>query len=103
MENNPEDIQQILPIADTIGGTAAREDPKRTLDHYNHLANQLWLSSKVSDVADGVFSRVQQGHTSWGSLSGPYGFGKTASAITLWAYAKDAEFLAIPPLIMHEF
>ena len=103
MENNPEEMQQILPIADTVGGTAAQEDPKRTLDHYNHLANQLWLSSKVSDVADGVFSRVQQGHTSWGSLSGPYGFGKTASAIALWAYAKNAEFLAIPPLSCTSF
>ena len=103
MNDSHEERLQLLPIADTIGGTAARESPKRTLDHYDHLANQLWLSSKVSDVADGVFSRVQQGYTAWGSLSGPYGFGKTASAIALWAHAKDADFLAIPPLSCTNF
>ena len=103
MYNNQKESLQLLPIADTIGGTAAREDPEGTLEHYNHLAHQLWLSSKVSEVADGVFSRVQQGHTAWGSLSGPYGFGKTASAITLWGYAKDADFLAIPPLSCTNF
>ncbi len=103
MNDNHEERLQLLPIADTIGSTAAQEDPKRILDHYNHLANQLWLSSKVSEVADGVFSRVQQGYTAWGSLSGPYGFGKTASAIALWAHAKDADFLAIPPLSCTNF
>ncbi|RKU11622.1 hypothetical protein C6502_07970 [Candidatus Poribacteria bacterium] len=103
MDDSHKERLQLLPIADTIGGTAARENPRRTLDHYNHLANQLWLSSKVSDVADGVFLRVQQGYTAWGSLSGPYGFGKTASAIALWAHAKDSEFLAIPPLSCTSF
>ena len=103
MNDSHKERLQLLPIADTIGGTAARENPRRTLDHYNHLANQLWLSSKVSDVADGVFLRVQQGYTAWGSLSGPYGFGKTASAIALWAHAKDSEFLAIPPLSCTSF
>ena len=66
MDDSHKERLQLLPIADTIGGTAARENPRRTLDHYNHLANQLWLSSKVSDVADGVFLRVQQGYTAWG-------------------------------------
>ena len=103
MHNNHEELMELLPIADTIGGTAARDNPQVVLGHYNHLANQIWLSSRVSDVADDVFSRVQQGYTGWGSLSGPYGFGKTASAIALWAYAKDADFLAIPPLSCTNF
>lgn len=103
MEDKYEDHLQILPIADTVSGSAARENPKHTLEHYNRLANQFWLSSKVSDVADNVFLGVQRGHTMWGSLSGPYGFGKTASAIALWAYARDSEFLAIPPLSCTNF
>ena len=103
MKKNHKELLKILPIADTIGGTTARENPEGTLEHYTHLARQIWLSPKVGDVADGVFSRVQQGHTAWGSLSGPYGFGKTASAIALWKYAKDAEFLAIPPLSCTNF
>ena len=103
MEEKYADHLQILPIADTVSGSAARENPKQTLEHYNRLANQFWLSSKVSDVADNVFSGVQCGYTTWGSLSGPYGFGKTASAIALWAHARDSEFLAIPPLSCTNF
>ena len=103
MEEKHKDYLQILPIADTVSGSAARENPKQTLEHYNRLANQFWLSSKVSDVADSVFSGVQHGYTTWGSLSGPYGFGKTASAIALWAHARNSGFLAIPPLSCTNF
>ena len=103
MEEKYENYLQILPIADTVSGSAARENPKQTLEHYNRLANQFWLSSKVSDVADNVFSGVQRGYTTWGSLSGPYGFGKTASAIALWAHARNSGFLAIPPLSCTNF
>ena len=103
MEETYEDHLQILPIADTVSGSTARENPKHTLEHYERLANQFWLSSKVSDVADNVFLGVQRGHTTWGSLSGPYGFGKTASAIALWAHAKKSGFLAIPPLSCTNF
>ena len=103
MKDKYADHLQILPIADTVSGSAARENPKQTLEHYNRLANQFWLSSKVSEVADNVFSGVQTGQTRWGSLSGPYGFGKTASAIALWAHARDSEFLAIPPLSCTNF
>ena len=103
MEEKYEGHLQILPIADTVSGSAAGENPEHTLEHYNRLANQFWLSSKVRDVADNVFSGVQGGHTTWGSLSGPYGFGKTASAIALWAHAKKSGFLAIPPLSCTNF
>ena len=103
MEEKYEEHLQILPIADTVSGFGARENSKYTLEHYNRLANQFWLSSKVSDVADNVLSGVQGGHTTWGSLSGPYGFGKTASAIALWGHARDSGFLAIPPLSCTNF
>lgn len=103
MEEKHEDLSQILPIADTVSGAAARENPVGTLEHYNHLAKQFWLSLKVSDVADNVFSKVEHGYITWGSLSGPYGFGKTASAISLWMHAKDSGFLAIPPLSCTNF
>src|SRR5207244_4526343 len=34
----------------------------------------------------------------WASLTGPYGFGKTAAGILLWRHAREGGFLAIPPL-----
>src|SRR5713101_6316119 len=70
MENKHEDFWPILPIADTVSGTQARENPQDTIDHYQRLQTQLWLSPKVRDVADGMLSHVQQGRTAWGSLSG---------------------------------
>ena len=104
MPNNHEKLLQILPIADTIGGTDARENPKKAIDHYSHLARQLWLSPEVSRlVAESAFSDRHQGRTTWGSLSGPYGFGKTAAAIALWEKAKNDGFLAIPPLSCTNF
>ena len=103
MENKHEDFWSILPIADTISGTQARENPQDTIDHYRRLQTQLWLPPKVRDVANGMLSHVQQGHTAWGSLTGPYGFGKTAAAISLWTHARDEGFLAIPPLSCTNF
>ncbi|MFQ6041404.1 MAG: hypothetical protein ACE5PV_11160, partial [Candidatus Poribacteria bacterium] len=44
-----------------------------------------------------------QGSPAWGSLSGPYGFGKTATGITLWNHARCEGFLAIPPLSCTNF
>ena len=41
MENSQKPLQ-ILPIADTISGSAARENPKAALEHYNTLASQIW-------------------------------------------------------------
>jgi hypothetical protein len=103
MENQQEDFWPILPIADTVSGTRARENPQDTIDHYQRLQTQLWLSPKVRDVADGMLSHVQKGRTAWGSLSGPYGFGKTAAAISLWTHARNEGFLAIPPLSCTNF
>ena len=103
MEDNHDELLEVIPIADTVGGSAARENPSETLEHYDQLASQLWLSPKVSVVAKSVFSNVQQGRTAWGSLTGPYGFGKTASTIALWKCAKQDGFLAIPPLSCTNF
>jgi len=58
MKNKQEDIWPILSIADTVSGTQARENPHETIDHYQRLQTQLWLASKVRDVADGMLVSV---------------------------------------------
>lgn len=103
MENRDEEILQISPIADTVSGAKARENPEGTIAHYERLASLLWLPPKVRGVADVLLDNIQQGRTAWGSLSGPYGFGKTAAAITLWNHARCEGFLAIPPLSCTNF
>ncbi|MCA1567583.1 MAG: hypothetical protein LC803_18425 [Acidobacteria bacterium] len=81
----------------------ARENPADAIAHYERLAAHLWLAPKVGEVADTILDTVQKGRTAWGSLSGPYGFGKTAAAVSLWSHARERGFLAIPPLSCTNF
>jgi hypothetical protein len=94
---------RLLAIADTVSGVKARENPQDTIAHYERLVYQLWLPPEVRSLADETFDTVKRGRTAWASLSGAYGFGKTAATITLWDYARTKEFLAIPPLSCTNF
>lgn len=91
-------FSKLSTIADTVSGAKAMRNPQETIVHYENLADHLWISSEVQQVADNLFTSVRQGNTAWMSLSGQYGFGKTSTAITLWQYARKKNFLAIPPL-----
>src|SRR6266508_260137 len=103
MKSDHQVMPKLSPVADTVSGARARENPKDTIAHYERFATHLWLPPKVSEVADTILDAVQKGRTAWGSLSGPYGFGKTAAAISLWSYARKKDFLAIPPLSCTNF
>ena len=103
MESDHQVIPQLSPVADTVSGAKARENPADTIAHYERLAAHLWLSPKVGEVADTILDSVQRGHTAWGSLSGPYGFGKTATAVSIWSHARNRGFLAIPPMSCTNF
>ncbi len=96
-------MPKLSPVADTVSGAGARENPEGTIAHYERLAAHLWLPPKVGEVADTILDAVQKGRTAWGSLSGPYGFGKTATAVSVWSYARERGFLAIPPLSCTNF
>jgi hypothetical protein len=103
MESDPQALPKLSPVADTVSGAMARENPADAIAHYERLAAHLWLAPKVGEVADTILDAVQQGRTAWGSLSGPYGFGKTAAAVSLWRHARERGFLAIPPLSCTNF
>ncbi len=103
MKSNHQVMPKLAPVADTVSGAKARENPEDTIAHYERFAAHLWLPPKVSEVADNILDVAQKGRTAWGSLSGPYGFGKTAAAISLWSYAREKGFLAIPPLSCTNF
>lgn len=103
MKRDHQTVQKLSPVADTVSGARARELPADTIAHYERFAAHLWLPPKVGDVADTILGAVQNGRTAWGSLAGPYGFGKTAAAISVWNYAREKGFLAIPPLSCTNF
>jgi len=93
----------LTPISDTISGFKAKSNPGEILAHYDTLAQNIWLAPQVEKVGEEVLAQVRNGHTAWGSISGPYGFGKTAAMIALWQYAKTKDFLSIPPLSCTNF
>jgi len=43
---------------------------------------------------------VRSGLISKGMITAPYGYGKTATALSLWFAAEEAKFLAVPPFAM---
>ncbi len=103
MKSDRQAMPKLVPVADTVSGARARENPEDTIAHYERLSEHLWLPPKVGEVADTILDAVQKGRTAWGSLSGPYGFGKTAAAVSAWSYARERGFLAIPPLSCTNF
>ena len=103
MDSDHQVLPKLSPVADTVSGARARENPTDAIAHYERFAAHLWLPPKVSNFADTILDAVQKGRTAWGSLSGPYGFGKTAAAISIWSHARERGFLAIPPLSCTNF
>jgi hypothetical protein len=93
----------LLPVCDTVSGRKATVDPQGTVHHYEHLADQLWLAPQVQQLVDGTLGDLRGGRTHWASISGPYGFGKTAAGIASWCYARQQKFTAIPPLSCSNF
>ncbi|MDW8224097.1 MAG: hypothetical protein RMJ82_14235, partial [Gemmatales bacterium] len=89
---------RLLPISDTVNGNHARVRPADVLAHYERLSGWLWLPPQLHAFGEAIFEKIREGRTIWASLSGPYGFGKTAAGILLWRQAREAGFLAIPPL-----
>lgn len=103
MESDHRVMPKLSPVADTVSGARARENPADAIAHYERFAAHLWLPPKVGEVTDTILDAVQKGRTAWGSLSGPYGFGKTAAAVSVWRHAREKGFLAIPPLSCTNF
>jgi hypothetical protein len=101
--NGRQPIPPLLPVCDTVSGHKAADDPDGVVCHYQRLADQLWLPPRVRELADGVLTEVRSGRTRWASISGPYGYGKTAAGITVWRHARDQRFTAIPPLSCSNF
>lgn len=90
-------------IADTISASKAWKQPEQALQHYESLAKRLWLPPKLASMASDVFRVVEKRQTAWGSISAPYGFGKTAATIALWSQAREEGFVAVPPLSCSNF
>ncbi|MBA4064860.1 MAG: hypothetical protein C0501_14330 [Isosphaera sp.] len=93
----------LLPVCDTVSGHKAALDADGTVRHYDLLATRLWLSPRVQELTDGLLAHIRSGRTRWASISGPYGYGKTAAGVAAWRHARQEGFTAIPPLSCSNF
>ncbi len=93
----------LLPVCDTVSGHKAAQDADGTVRHYDLLAARLWLSPRVQELTDGLLAHIRTGRTRWASISGPYGYGKTAAGVAAWRHARQEGFTAIPPLSCSNF
>jgi hypothetical protein len=98
-----EEKSHLSAIAETISAAKAWGRPQQALRHYESLAKRLWLPPKLASMSNDMLRVVQTRQTAWGSISAPYGFGKTAATIALWAHARGEGFVAIPPLSCTNF
>lgn len=96
-------VPPLLPVCDTVSGRKAAADPDGTVRHYERLAEHLWIPRALQEMADGLFEHVRGGRTRWASVSGPYGYGKTAAGVSVWRHAAAAGFTAVPPLSCSNF
>ncbi|MDW8243297.1 MAG: ATP-binding protein [Thermogemmata sp.] len=96
--NYTEQTVSFVPICSTMTANQARLNPANVLKHYEHLYKQLWPTPELDAFAKLIFDRLDAGRTSCATLTGPYGFGKTAAGILLWHQACEAGYIAIPPL-----
>jgi hypothetical protein len=93
----------LMPVCDTISGHKAAQDAEGTLRHYDLLADRLWLSPRIQELADELLGHIRSSSTRWASISGPYGYGKTAAGVAAWRHAREQGFTAVPPLSCSNF
>ena len=100
------DITKLYPILnkESILKTAnARElgqAPQDVLDRYQTYAlTHIPMGNTTKQLKDLERVIVENKHCAVGAIVGPYGYGKTSTAVHLWNELRDQKFLAVPPFL----
>ncbi len=87
------------PITDTFPAALAIREPKHVLDRFSQLSSLVWLSDTISSDADSFINKIfSSDRAVWFTVSGPFGFGKTATALALASRCQLKGLSALPPL-----
>ncbi|MEA3273859.1 MAG: hypothetical protein U9Q81_00860, partial [Pseudomonadota bacterium] len=87
------------PIFDTPGADQAIRRPVGLLSDYRQRAHAIWLPAEAEAIANGISASLSKGEGPvWGTLVGPFGFGKSATLTGMWRRFDDAGIPATPPL-----
>lgn len=87
------------PIFDTPGADQAVRRPEALLSEYRQRARAIWLPAGAQAIADGISASLSKGEGPiWGTLVGPFGFGKSATLTGLWQHFDASGVPSTPPL-----
>jgi hypothetical protein len=94
--NNPSPPSAIM---DTIPAPLAIRCPEKVLDHCAQQTELVWLSDRSMGFAEDFLRDISRSNRAvWGTIIGPFGFGKTATAFALTRKFIGAGYLSLPPL-----
>src|SRR5579875_767788 len=88
------------PILKTANARELRDTPQEVLQRYQEYAlTHVPLGDTTKQMRDLERVIVEHKHCAVGAIVGPYGYGKTSTAVHLWNELRERKIAAIPPFL----
>src|SRR5271165_1575157 len=84
-------------IVDTISATQVIQRPAGALARFRRQAALVWLPPQILSFSDMfIESLAAQSRAVWGTVVGPFGFGKTSTLVAMASRFEKAGLIALP-------
>jgi len=100
------DISKLSPILNkesilkTANAAELRDNPQDVLQRYHTYANtHVPLGNTTKQLKDLERVVVENKTCAIGTIVGPYGYGKTSTAVHLWNETNEQKILSVPPFV----
>lgn len=100
------DVTKLYPILNkesilkTANARELEQTPQDVLERYQTYAlTHIPLGNTTKQLKDLERVIVENKHCAVGAIVGPYGYGKTSTAVHLWNELREQKFLAVPPFL----
>ncbi|SDG37538.1 hypothetical protein [Halorientalis regularis] len=91
-------------IISTFEARSLETEPETVEEEYRRYANTHVSLGDTSEFEQEIYEKVtEQGSPAKGYLYGPYGYGKTSTAVSIWNTLSEQEIIAVPPFTMDSF
>lgn len=91
-------------IISTFEARSLETEPETVEEEYRRYANTHVSLGDTSDFEKEIYEKVtEQDSPAKGYLYGPYGYGKTSTAVSIWSTLSEKDVIAVPPFTMDSF